>query len=438
MDQASFLGLRALGSRAVIQCVWVYNRPVDMDGLRRFHGSLQYGLMSRRVERSPLPFARDRWVYSPGAAEIYVAETPRPRTELIEWLDELARLPNDPEYGPSWHLAVLPLRDGGAAVALSTSHTIVDALALIEAVSDAGKNRARYLGYPHPRSRTRGQAVRQDAKQTIASLPELGRAAAATVRYARRSRAEVAASLGSPSSSIQANGDDVPVVVPSLAMFVDIEEWDSRAKSIGGNALTLGAAFACRLGVRMGRVRDDGTVNLSFPISTRTENDTRGNALVFPGASIDPTHLAKDLGEIRDKVKDALGDLSETTDELLAPLPLTSMTPKWLARRAALVGRGANELPVGFSAVLDMDPDTNRADGSDADYMFGRLVEDGITKGMLERMGGQLFVASTRVHGKVQTTITAYRPGGPNTPEALREDTLRTLEEFDLTAEIYS
>ena len=75
MDQASFLGVRALGYAAMVQYSWIYNRPVDMDGLRRFYHNLGYGLLGRRVERSPLPFARDRWVVFRGAADIDVADT---------------------------------------------------------------------------------------------------------------------------------------------------------------------------------------------------------------------------------------------------------------------------------------------------------------------------------------------------------------------------
>ena len=36
LDQAMFLGLRATGQEAVMQCVWVYEHPVDFDELRRF------------------------------------------------------------------------------------------------------------------------------------------------------------------------------------------------------------------------------------------------------------------------------------------------------------------------------------------------------------------------------------------------------------------
>ena len=436
MDQASFLGLRALGYGALVQFVWVYNRPVNLDGLRRFHRNLGYGLLGRLVEPSPLPFARDRWVVSRGPDDIEIAPTPRSRANLNAWLHERACLPLDPQYGPGWHLGVLPLDDGGTAVCLTTSHTLVDGLGILQALADAAGGRTRYLGYPYPRSRSRRRAMMRDARQTIASAPELAKAAAATARIARRRLGDVTASMRSAPPAPRRAGGQPPVVVPSVTAYVDLAEWDARAKSIGGNSFTLLAGFAGRLGVRMGRVCDDGTVTLSFPISDRTEADTRGNAVVFPTVSVDPAHLSSDLGEARLKFKQAFADLAEITEELLGPLPLTSLAPKWVARRAAGMGLGAAALPIGCSNVGDMPPEVIRPDGSDADYASGRLIEPGISRRALERMGGQLFVVSGRGAGKIWIAVNAYLPGRPNSQDALREDVLRTFGEFGLTAEI--
>lgn len=437
MDQASYLGVRALGYGALVQFTWIYNRPVDLDGLRRFHRNLGYGLLGRRVERSPLPFTRDRWVVDRGAPDIDITATPRPRSDVAAWTYERACLPLDPEYGPSWHLAVLPLEDGGTAISLVTSHTLVDGLGILQAIGDASHGRMRDLGYPLPRSRTRRRAVLQDGREFAASAPELARAVAATVRIARKRSKDVAASFASAPPSPRVAGDDQPVAVPSLTAYVDVAQWDARAKSIGGNGYTLFAAFAARLGERMGRVCDDKTVTLSFPISVRTENDTRGNALVFPVISVDPVSSVTDLTEIRLKFKQAFADLAEITEELLAPLPLTSLTPKWVARKAAGMGLGTAAFPIGCSSLGDVDPAVNRPDGTDADYASGRLIEPGITKRALERMGGQLFMAGGRICGKLFISINAYLPGQTNSLEALRDNTSRTFADFDLAAEIF-
>ena len=72
VDQAVFLGERATGATSVIQCVWVYDRAIDIDGLRRFHHHLQRGRLSRRIERSPLPFGRHRWVTPSDSSDLEI------------------------------------------------------------------------------------------------------------------------------------------------------------------------------------------------------------------------------------------------------------------------------------------------------------------------------------------------------------------------------
>ncbi|EUA24767.1 hypothetical protein I552_3859 [Mycobacterium xenopi 3993] len=57
-DHSLYAGHRAIGRKLVIQCVWIYEHAVDLDGLRQFHRNLGFGLLGRRIERSPLPFAR--------------------------------------------------------------------------------------------------------------------------------------------------------------------------------------------------------------------------------------------------------------------------------------------------------------------------------------------------------------------------------------------
>ena len=105
MDQASFLGLRARGRDPLIQLFWLYDHDVDLEQLRRFHHLLGKGLLGRRIERSPIPFGRHRWVAWPGPDDIEIAPTPRPRAEVREWAVEPSAKPIDPERGPSWRLA---------------------------------------------------------------------------------------------------------------------------------------------------------------------------------------------------------------------------------------------------------------------------------------------------------------------------------------------
>ncbi|MGV0797208.1 hypothetical protein ABQF26_09600, partial [Mycolicibacterium elephantis] len=44
MDQAGFQLLRATGRGQLMQMLWIYEHPVDYEGLRRFHRNFGYGL----------------------------------------------------------------------------------------------------------------------------------------------------------------------------------------------------------------------------------------------------------------------------------------------------------------------------------------------------------------------------------------------------------
>ncbi len=351
-----------------------------------------------------------------GPEDIDVAEAPRPRTDLNAWTYERACLPVDPEFGPGRHLGVLPLEDGGTAITLVASHTVVDGLALGQVVADAATGITHDFGYPLPGSRTRRQALLQDGRQTLASAPELARALTAIVRLARRGRPELASSIATAPPAPRQTSRDHATVVPTLTAYVDLERWDARARELNGTSNSLFAGVASRLGVKMGRVGNDGSVTLAFPVGARSESDTRGNALTFTTVTVDPAHVTSDLREIRLKLKQALSELAEKPNEMLAVLPLASMTPRWIARRLIGAGLGTSVLPIGCSNLGSLHPAAARPDGTDADYASGRLIEPGITTGTLERIGGQLFVASGRILGKVFLTVVAYRPGG-QTPE---------------------
>jgi acyl carrier protein len=436
LDQAAFLALRAVHG-ALIQVTWIYNRPVDVDGLRRFHRNLGHGLLGRRIERSALPFARDRWVLAPESADIDFAPTPRPRAKVNAWADERARLPLDPEWGPAWHLGVLPLEDGGAAVSLVASHTIVDAIAFGQAIEDAAEGRVREFGYPPAGSRTLRQALREDLRQTVKDLPDVAHALGAVARRARRDRQELRSSMkAAPPAPKTSNGDQT-VEVPALTAYIDLAEWDARAKSLGASSNSLVAGIACRLAVRVGRVQDDGTVTLRFLVSLRTEDDTRGNALTSVDVTVDPTRAATDLGDMQARITQGiLAAMEDPDNEWLAPLPLAALTPVWAARKVAGMAAGGSTLPVTCSNVGDLSPAANRPDGTDADYAYLRNLEPDIKKSTLEAMGGQLFLGSGRGQGKMFIRISAYLLDRPNSKEDLRESVSAAFAEFDLNAEI--
>jgi len=436
LDQAAFLALRAShGTR--LQMTWIYDRAVDADALRRFHRNLGHGLLGRRIERSPLPFARDRWVLSPTAPDIDFAATARPRADVSAWSEERARLPLDPEWGPGWHLGVLPLEGGATAVSLVASHLIVDAIAFGQAVADAVEGRTHDLGYLPPASRPRGRALREDLRQTVKDLPGMAHAVAAVARMARRERGELRPPAPTAPAPRRRADADQTVDVPSLTAQIDLNAWDTRAKHLGGGSNSLVAGIACRLAAAAGRVQEDGTVTLRFVLSRRTAGDSRANALTSADVVVDPRHVAEDLSELRAKITRAtLETIENPDDEALAPTALASITPKWAVRKFGAMAAGGAILPVTCSNVGDVPPAVNRPDGTDAAYLSMRSVEPDITKGVLEAMGGQLFLSSSRVAGKMSIRISAYLPGRPNTREALRDMVSGILAEVALDAQI--
>ncbi|EHB50433.1 hypothetical protein MycrhDRAFT_4859 [Mycolicibacterium rhodesiae JS60] len=433
IDQGSFLGLRALGRGPLPQFGWIYERPVDLDALQRFQHNLGYGLLGRRIERSPLPFGRDHWVTWRGPAELDVAAPARPRGEAMDWFDEQLRIPVDPETGPPWRLAVQPLVGGGAAVTLLASHTVCDGLALTLAISQAARGETWDLGYPQPGARTRGQALRQDAAQFLRGIPDIGKAIVAAIRLAGNSGKDLASSAGRSGPSVTDGATFV--TVPAVAAYIDDAQWQSRMESLGGTSNSLFAGIGAKLGQVFGRVEENGLVRLQFPVSERTPGDTRGNALTGMTLMIDPTGVTTSLAGVRGELKRALAALAETRFELLGPVALAPLIPAGLARRLEGMALGAGA-PVGCSNLGKQDAAVNRPDGTDADYIFVRGIESKTTADILDRLGGTLFLTSCQVNGQVSIAVAAWRPGGPNSRDELKTIFGQVLGEFGLTATI--
>lgn len=434
IDQGSFLGLRALGRGPLAQFAWIYEHPVDMDALRRFHHNLGHGLLGRRIERSPLPFGRDHWIAWSGPADVDVAAGPRPRSEAMDWFDEQLRLPIDPEAGPSWRLAVQPFAEGGAAITLIASHSICDGLALTRAIEQAASGQTWDLGYPPAGARTRGRALREDLGELARAVPDFARALGAAVKLARNNRDELTSSAGR-SAPVQATAGARPVTVPSLALYIDEEQWRGRMEALGGTSNSLFAGIAAKLGQVLGRVDGSGRVRLQFPVSERTDGDTRANALTGMTLIVDPADVTTSLGAVRAELKKNLAALSEARFELLGPVALAPLIPPALARRLEGMALGAGA-PVGCSNLGKLAAAVNRPDGTDAEYLMVRQIESKTTAEQLDRLGGMLFLASGQVNGRVCVSVSAWRPGGPNSKELLTTSVTGVLEDFGLTATI--
>ena len=427
VDQSFFRLEQAAG---VGQSVWVYDRPVDIDGLRRFHEHLQRGRLSRRIERSPLPFGRHRWVSPSDQPELEIVATPRPREEFDAWLDEQANIPLDAEHGPGWHLAMLPFTDGGAAVSLVLTHCLTDGIGGCVAIVEAACGYDSAIDWPAAGSRRRWQALRQDARQTVRDIPAIGRAAVAAARFARRNRGRAGSATPPPAPLA---GVDELVALPTATIFLDADEWDARADSLGGTSNTLLAGLAARLAERMGRVAADGSVTLAMPVNERVADDTRANAVAMVDITVDPAPAATDLREIRAATKQALIRHREVPDERQDLLPLVPLLPRRLTRRMASVATGGVTNVVVSSNLGAAPPAVNQPDGTDASHVALLSRYPGGTKSMMHQLGGLLVVHSARVHNQVFVSVLGYQPGRPNSNDDLRRDLSRALSDFSLT-----
>jgi hypothetical protein len=443
VDQGFFVGQRAAGQNEVMQVVWVYEHALDFDGLRRVHRNLGHGYLGRRIERSPLPFGRHRWVADREPPDIDIAECARPRAELSDWADERAQLSTDPERGPGWHLGVLPLTDGSTAVSLVASHYLLDGLGFCAAIVEAILGNTHDPGYPPPRSRTLLAAVVQDARQTARDIPQAARALVAAAKLARKQvgrRDDTAQSPASQPVAFVGDEGDAAVVVPGVTIAVDLDDWDARAKALGGTSNTLAAALTAKLGERMERRRHrDGAVTVQLVISERTDlNDPRAMAVSIAHVGVDPTQVTTDLRDARADIKYALDTRGETPDESLQLASLVPFTPKRTWRRGVEAALSDPDRPVVYSNLGDVGSTVSLIDGTHCEYAFARGTRQHVTRQWLERTGGQMQLLSFRlpIRGKIFIHVVAYQPGAENTKPALRELAAGALAEFELTGQI--
>jgi diacylglycerol O-acyltransferase / wax synthase len=434
LDQGSFVGLRALGRGPVVQYVWIYERDVDLDGLRRFHRNLGHTLLGRLIERSPLPFGRHRWVSDDGPTDLDVSVALRRRDQVWDWVDERALLAVDPELGPAWHLGVQPFADGGAAVSLVVSHTTADATAGFLSIVDAVTGVQRDFGFPPAGSRSIGRALREDIAVSARSAREIPAAVAESVRVAREQKNDVT-SVARAAPPMRGPASAQPVVISRVYGSVDIPQWDERAGALGGTRNVLFAALAARIGCRLGRIDQDGRVTLSIPVSERVEGDTRANPLNSITVEVDPDRLADDLTGLRAAMKAELVALGQRRDTALAPTALVPFGPQVLARRLEnfilKVGK-----PVGCSNVGEVPEAANRPDGTDADFFWMRGGEAGHTTASLQRLGGHLLVSAAVLRGKLWFAVASWEAEGANTRAAIAEVVLGALGDLGLSGRL--
>lgn len=438
-DQAFFVAIRSISQESIIQATWIYEHPVDVDGLRRFHRNFGYGVVGRLVERSPLPFGRHRWIAAPGAPmDIEFSET-RSRNELMAWMDERSHLPVDPEWGPGWRMGVLPMTDGATAISVTVSHGLTDGLGAAARVVQALTGAPSDLGYPPPRSRTLWRALTEDLGQAAKDLPHQVRglyalAGLARQHYKQWRREESRAQTATPYSY-----SEKTVVLPTVFCSVAGSEWDAVAAGIGGTSHSLLAGFAAKVGQRLGRCSpDDGYVTLLIPISVRQSlEDNRANAVAIATVKVDPRNVSTDLAPCRSLVRAAVEKARGESEQLLDGLAIVPWLPKHVVRGFTDAKfRLSSAMPVFCSNVGDLPAEMLRIDGTEAEYLFIRGTDRLVTREALEKRNGLLTIMAGRVGDRLLISTVAYQPGWANSQEALRGVVVESFREFGIAVNI--
>ncbi len=428
VDQSFFRLEQAAG---VGQCVWVYDRPVDIDGLRRFHEHLQRGRLSRRIERSPLPFGRHRWVSPSDQPELEIVATPRPREEFDAWLDEQANIPLDAEHGPGWHLAMLPFTDGGAAVSLVLTHCLTDGIGGCVAMVEAACGYDSAIDWPAAGSRRRWQALRQDARQTVRDIPAIGRAAVAAARFARRNRGRAGSATPPPAplagvdELISApNGDDLSrcrrVGRPRRLTRGDQQH---AARGIGGPPRPAsGTRRRRRLG-HLGHARQRAR-RRRYSRQRRRDGRHHGRPCTRGDGP------ARDPRRNKASADPPPGGARRTAG------PAAPRSPAASAGHPADGQRGHRRCDQRRCLIQPRCGSPGRQPSQTAQTpshvaLLSRYP--GVTKAMMHQLGGLLVVHSARVHRQVFVSVLGYQPGRPNSNDDLRRDLSRALSDFSLT-----
>ncbi len=437
LDQTALELLRATGRRQLMQALWLYERPVDFGALEDFYRRLGAGLLGRLVERSPLPFARARWVAAPPPQPMVVEQQARPRADIMEWADEQTKRPVDPVTGPGFALGVLPLADGGTVVSLVFSHCLVDGGGLALSVYEAVTGSTRDRRYPPARSGSPARSVLIDLRASAGELPRVATALRSLVATARDNAGEDRTRNSKSVAAQHDPGLDRVVDIPSVIVTVDTGLWDARAASLNGNSPALVAAFVARLAESLGRRRkSDGSVALIIAGNGRADfDDDRALAMTFANAVIDPALVTTDLAAARESIRGARERAKNEPDPVAEIWPLVP----WFPRRAAtavvdLMFSYADDVPSSCSNMGDLPGVLADVDGTPAELVVARSIDQNVTLRDLVRSRGTLVVVSGRLNGRLWLAVESYELDAENSRAGLAAAVDRTLAEFGIAA----
>jgi hypothetical protein len=441
-DQALYLAHTAAGHEAVIQLIWLYRHPVDLDGLARFKSHLERGLLARLIRPSTLPIGRHHWVgVPPPDSDLAVGSEPLSSGDLHAWADEQVQLPLDPARGPGWNLTVQPVADGSTVVSLVVSHCIADGMATVMAVCEAVRGKRRPLEYLlHPGPQGRPTALAREARQLLrdspATLRALARLVVSALQLPKLARRPPARMAPSPVARAATQPDRV-IALPSVSVSIPSSIWSARVKGLGVGHSTLLTAMAATLGARLGRARD-GSVLVMFPVSLRSgSSDSGGNRVSIATLQVGIDGLSTSLKDVQRALSAKMRAARRRPSALEALLPLIPFVPRWLVAAGSNLAFGFSaSLPVSCSYIGTLPPDMLRIDGTDADVFTFRGVDRQLSQRRIERRGGVATLLSGFVRESLVLNFVAYQPDAVTDSAQLRTMAEQILAEHQLQGEV--
>jgi len=136
------------------------------------------GAVSRRIERSPLPFGRHDGYRPAIVPDLEIVADRLGRVKNSTWLNEQAAIPWSPEHGPGWHLAVLPVTGCVRGVRVVVSHDLADGSGgvLGGGGKACGYRQRDQLAPCAGHAAMAGRLPGGDARKQRATIPDSGRA----------------------------------------------------------------------------------------------------------------------------------------------------------------------------------------------------------------------------------------------------------------------
>jgi hypothetical protein len=441
LDQLAYELFRVTGRSQLMQCLWLYDRDVNLAALAQTNERLAELSINRLIEPSPLPGGRARWVKAAGTRILTEQSSDQlPRSQLLQWANQHARAPVDPVIGLGVRMAIQTFDDGSTAVSLVGSHLLLDGMGALCIIEAAVNGTGVPIPYLLKGARGRLSACISDAWQILADAP---RTVAALARIARASRYRPAVPIQRPVVTVAEVGHDPSAIVelPAVAVTVESHVWLACEQRLGGGLNTLLPGFVASLASYLGRRRfSDGAISLLVPINRRRGlADERALAFEFHMMNVAPAGLATNLRPVNASRKALLRGAKKNQTDVLAPLlPAIAWMPRTIAK--TLVNRlfnYAGELPASCSDLGNLPDGLARIDGTPCHHVLARAVDVNVTRRDLERSHGHLVVVASRYDKTVSLCIEACQSGAtPTTTYELRLVVSRILADFGIDATI--